>query len=193
MLAPCVDFGTIHYLQDQSLFFFQLLTLATNPRQSPDVFDGVIFLVSTDDNVPCPPSCTCGKGCYCCKCHRGASDCSHSTSRPRSLYSRASAINALVEHLAPMPHLVVLAGGKHCCRTSDSSNLMITSLTESSPKTPIAESNTHLSELRSRSFSFENNEEKATHSSPALSKPKPGFVLGEFCFTYYCRVVQVQV
>lgn len=57
--------------------------------------------------------------------------------------------------------------------------MMMTSLTESSPKTPIAESTPHLSELRSRSFSFENSDEKGKNSSPALIKPHPGFVLGK--------------
>ncbi|KAM3179550.1 hypothetical protein ACTXT7_000439 [Hymenolepis weldensis] len=155
----------------------QLLTLATYPRQSPDVFDGVIILLSTDENQSCLPSCTCGKASYCCKCCRGASDCLHSTPRPRSLYSRATAIKALVEHLAPMPHLVVLAGGRDSCRTMESSKMMMTSLTDSSPKTPIAESTPHLSELRSRSFSFENSDEKGKNSSPVLIKPQPGFVL----------------
>ncbi|VDL25445.1 unnamed protein product [Hymenolepis diminuta] len=174
LISPVL--GTI---QASFLSHHELLTLATNPRQSPDVFDGVIFLLSTDESQPCLPSCTCGKASYCCKCCRGASDCLHSTPRPRSLYSRATAVKALVEYLAPMPHLVVLAGGRDSCRTMESSKMMMmmTSLTESSPKTPIAESTPHLSELRSRSFSFENNDEKGKNSS-AFIKPHPGFVLG---------------
>ncbi|VDO04847.1 unnamed protein product [Rodentolepis nana] len=183
LISPVLGTIQASFLSHHGASAIVLLTLATNPRQSPDVFDGVIFLLSTDENQPLFLPCICGKACYCCKCYRGAFDCSHSTPRPRSLYSRATAIKALVEHLAPMPHLIVLAGGRDGCFTMGSSKTMtLTSLTESSPKTPIAESSLHPSELRSRSFSFENGDEKGNNSSLTSTKPQPQFVLGKLSF-----------
>ncbi|KAL5968776.1 Rho GTPase-activating protein 5 [Taenia solium] len=139
--------GTV---QASFLSHHELLTLATNPRRSPDVFDGVILLLSTDETTSLTsrgafPPCTCGKGVaatYCCKCYRGAPDCSHTTPRPRSLFSRVTAIKTLAEHLAPVPHLIVLAvtrndtGAKmNICHGSENlSTLPFSSTAESSPQ-----------------------------------------------------------
>lgn len=164
----------------------KLLTLATNPRQSPDVFDGVIFLISTDENQPCTPSCICGKASYCCKCCRGATDCSHNTPRPRSFYSRATAIKALVEHLAPMPYLVVLAGEREDCITLVE-DPKLPSFPESSPKTPIA-GNSNLISDGERAF-FENCDEKSKSTSQMMN-PQTGFALGALLLKLYCvRVI----
>nr|CDS16854.1 rho GTPase activating protein 190 [Echinococcus granulosus] len=143
--------GTV---QASFLSHHELLALAINPRRSPDVFDGVILLLSADEAIPTSysafPPCTCGEvaaATYCCKCYRGASDCSHTTPRPRSFFSRATAIKALAEHLAPMPHLIVLAvSGTNdsakmniCHGTGNLSTLPFCSTAESSPQTPIAD------------------------------------------------------
>ncbi|KAM7537953.1 hypothetical protein Aperf_G00000075724 [Anoplocephala perfoliata] len=174
LISPVL--GTV---QASFLSHHELLTLTTNPRQSPDRFDGVIFLVSTDENRPYTPSCICGNSSYCCKCCRGAKDCSHNTPRPRSFYSRATAIKALVEHLAPMPYLVVLAEEREDCRTVEEASTL-PSLSESSPKTPIAGSSNLLSDGE-RTF-FENCEKSKTTSL----KPQPGFVLGALLLKLRC-------
>ncbi|VDK39841.1 unnamed protein product [Taenia asiatica] len=142
--------GTV---QASFLSHHELLALTTNPQRSPDVFDGVILLLSTDEATSPTsrgafPPCTCGKGAaatYCCKCYRGAPDCSHTIPRSRSLFSRVTAIKTLAEHLAPVPHLIVLAvtrndtGAKmNIYHGSENlSTLPFSSTAESSPQAPI--------------------------------------------------------
>lgn len=181
----------------------QLLALATNPRRSPNVFDGVILLLSTDEATSltsrgtCPP-CTCGKGAaatYCCKCYRGAPDCSHTTPRPRSLFSRVTAIKALAEHLAPMPHLIVLAVSRNDTSAKmntshereNLSALLFSSMAKSSPQAPIAGArlNDLLADGTENSIGGDEVETDVAKETPILgrvfhptTKPRPNFVLG---------------
>ncbi|VDM16466.1 unnamed protein product [Hydatigera taeniaeformis] len=191
--------GTV---QASFLSHHELLTLATNPRRSPDVFDGVVLLLSIDEGISSTscgafPPCTCGKGAgatYCCKCYRGASDCSHTTPRPRSLYSRATAIKALAEHLAPMPHLIILAiSGSStiarleiCHGSASSPTLLLNSTAGSSPQRPIT--GTSLSDFVAEGTKYSTGEDEAENDNvkgtPILggvsrsgTKLRPNFVL----------------